>query len=151
MRFPPILLVAFALIFLVQPNALAGSGNIILTPREAYEQSESGDRIIVDIRRPSEWAATGVAKPARTVTMHQKKGPRGFLEALMKLVEGDLNRPIALICASGSRSTWAQKFLTAHGFTDVANIKAGMLGRGPDTGWIAQDLPIRSCESCNQQ
>lgn len=141
--------VALALAFLtLSAQAYGDSGTNTLTPAEALQQGQSGDRLIVDIRRPEEWAATGVGKTVTALTMHRDDGPRSFLAKMKELVGGDLDRPIALICASGSRSSWAQQFLIAHGFTDVANVRAGMLGRGPVQGWIDLGLPTRSCNDC---
>jgi len=123
-------------------------GEEIMTPATALARAEAGSVLLVDVRRPREWRDTGVAVPAREVTMHQETGPRGFLADMVAAVGGDKSMPVALICASGVRTSWASRFLSANGFSEVYNVKEGMLGRGGDTGWIKRGLPTRPCESC---
>jgi len=125
------------------PTAEAAGNNAILGPTEANASAASGTVVLIDIRHPSEWRETGVASPARTITMHDPKGPDGFLKAVAQAVDGDMSQPIALICASGVRSTWAQRFLAARGFRRVYNVKEGMLGTGSKPGWIRRGLPVQ--------
>ncbi len=108
----------------------------------AYEKQQKGKLTIFDIRTIEEWHNTGVATGAKLITMHHPKGPLAFLDSIKTSVKGNLNEPIAVICASGNRSSWAQKFLTANGFTNITNIEGGMSGRGSKIGWIAKKLPI---------
>ncbi len=139
-----------ALSIVTSNSSHAGQDETVLTPQEAFQQGQKGSRLILDIRRPAEWHSTGVGKGVIPLTMHRQDGPTGFLEAVKHLVDGKLDRPIAVICASGSRSAWAQHFLSANGFSNVANVKAGMLGRGPLPGWIAQGLPTHPCGQCDE-
>ncbi len=67
----------------------------------AAKQSKAGEIYLVDICRPSEWKKTGVAKHAAKITMHQQ----GFLDRIAKHTKGDKAAPVALICATGIRST----------------------------------------------
>ncbi|MEQ8603452.1 MAG: rhodanese-like domain-containing protein [Marivibrio sp.] len=128
--------------------AAPATAESVMTPEETLARVEGGEMLLLDIRRPSEWAATGVPTPAREVTMHLEGGPRAFLRAVDAAVAGDRDRPVALICASGVRTTWASRFLTANGYSAVYNVKEGVLGRGPDSGWISRGLPMRDCETC---
>ncbi len=120
----------------------------VMAPESALEKAQAGELLLVDIRRPSEWRETGVAEPAVEITMHDAAGPRGFLKAMVSAVDGDRSAPVALICASGVRTTWASRFLAANGFSHVYNVKEGMLGRGGQSGWIRRGLPVRPCRSC---
>ncbi len=114
----------------------------IIDAPTAHQMQQEGSVTLIDIRRPSEWRDTGIAKGARTITMHDPEGQTGFLTAIIAGVDGDKTAPIALICASGVRSTWASAFLTQNGFTQVMNVKEGMLGRGSLRGWMKQNLPL---------
>ena len=63
-------------------------------------------------------------------------------------VGGDRNAPIGLICRTGNRTTQMQRVLQEAGFTQVYNIKEGMVGSGAGPGWIARGLPLEACERC---
>jgi rhodanese-related sulfurtransferase len=50
------------------------------------------------------------------------------------------DRPLLVMCASGSRSAAATGFLLRNGWTDVANVTGGI------TAWQRAGLPVRSGE-----
>ncbi|MET4807441.1 rhodanese-like domain-containing protein [Limibacillus sp. MBR-115] len=105
--------------------------------------------MLVDVRSPREWRDTGIPKSARTVTIHDPEGFVAFVEKIVAASDGDLNRPVGLICAAGVRSSYAYKLLQERGFTNVYNVTEGMFGNpnyGP--GWLKRDLPIEPCEDC---
>ena len=77
-----------------------------------------------------------------------KKVRKDFTKDIINLVDGDLQRPIALICATGGRSAYASGMLREAGFSQVYNIGEGMLGNGALPGWVARNLPIRDCDNC---
>tara|TARA_Y100000588_G_scaffold194041_1_gene208171 strand:- start:122 stop:538 length:417 start_codon:yes stop_codon:yes gene_type:complete len=117
---------------------------------EAHSLSLNHDLIIVDIRRASEWRKTGMPVNSHGVSLQNflKKVRKDFTKDIMKLVEGDLQRPIALICATGGRSAYASGMLKEAGFSQVYNIGEGMLGNGVLPGWVERNLPIRDCDNC---
>ena len=82
------------------------------------------------------------------MTIHDPGGLPGFVEAVKAALGGDLKRPIAVICATGNRSTLAQRLLARAGFTRVLNIKEGMLGGANGPGWLPRGLPVDSCGAC---
>ena len=126
----------------------ARAGQARLSAPEAHERLRKGEILLLDIRRADEWRDTGIAEGATTLSMHDPAGPTGFLNAVLQAVEMNRDRPIALICASGVRSSWAQRFLQANGFTRVDNVIEGMLGRGKAPGWIRRGLPVTPCRDC---
>ncbi|MEO1308428.1 MAG: rhodanese-like domain-containing protein, partial [Pseudomonadota bacterium] len=69
-----------------------------LSPPEAHEQALAGDILLIDIRRPDEWAATGIAEGAVPLDMRRSD----FTKALTDLADGDVDRPIAVMCARGA-------------------------------------------------
>ena len=122
----------------------AGSADGVISAPDAFTASQDGSVILIDIRSPSEWDQTGIPQGAHAVTMHDDGGPAAFLDNVRKTVGGDTSAPIALICARGVRTKWAQRFLTSNGFTNVLNVSEGMFGRGSNPGWLKRDLPISS-------
>lgn len=143
--FATVLAILFSFLWFA-PAALAEGG--LIAADEAYERAQAGELTIVDVRSPAEWRETGIAASARLATIHNRKGPMGFLEEMIALVEGDKSKPVAMICARGARSAAASAFLRAQGFTNVFDIGEGMLGRDERPGWIARDLPLEACEDC---
>ena len=108
-----------------------------LTPPEALEAARAGDLLLVDIRRPEEWAQTGVPEGALPLDMRRDD----FTEALLAEL-GDPTRPVALICARGVRSDRLSARLASAGFTTVIDVPEGMLGSPAGPGWLARGLPV---------
>lgn len=121
-----------------------------LDAETAYSLSVNHELIIVDIRRGSEWRKTGMPATSHGISLQNflKKVRKDFTKDISNLVDGDLQRPIALICATGGRSAYASGLLKEVGFSRVYNIGEGMLGNGALPGWIARNLPIRDCDNC---
>jgi len=116
----------------------------------AYSLSKKGELVIVDIRRSSEWHKTGMPDTSHGISLQNffKKVRKDFTEDIVELVEQDMDRRIALICATGGRSAYAMELLREAGFSRVSNIGEGMLGDGTSPGWIARGLPVRKCDDC---
>ncbi len=116
---------------------------------EAYNGVVNGSLTLIDIRSPGEWEKSGIPKGSIPITMHNPGGKAAFKNAILAAVKGDKKRPIALICAVGGRSQWAQRYLEKEGFTQVADVAEGMFGRGKTMpGWLKRDLPVERCKDC---
>lgn len=140
-------IIAIALVF-GQFAAQAAENRI--SAIEAYNGVVNGSLTLIDIRSPGEWQKSGIPKGSIPVTMHNPAGKAAFKNAVLAAVKGDKMRPIALICAVGGRSHWAQGYLKEHGFTQVVDVAEGMFGRGKTMpGWLKRDLPVEPCESCS--
>jgi len=111
---------------------------LMLDPPEAHRLALARRITLVDIRRPDEWALTGVGEGAQPLDMLRDD----FETALAGMVQNDRLAPIALICARGVRSARLGKRLTDAGFSDVRNVPEGMLGSGAGPGWIKRGLPL---------
>ena len=121
----------------------AGAGNHGLIKADAaFELSRGGAVTIIDVRSPGEWRQTGVPAGARRVTIHDPGGIKGFVAAVIIEMGNDLDRPVALICARGNRSTRAQQALRDAGFKRVLNIREGMHGSSYGRGWLKRGLPL---------
>ena len=130
------------LLLLLSPLVLAAGKDISV--QEAYQLSSGGEVLLVDVRALQEWRQTGIAPTAVTITMHQPDGLAGFTAQLLQVVNGNKEAPIALICAGGVRSSRVQDYLQQQGFTQVSNVREGMIGSWFSAGWIEQGLPVKA-------
>ena len=119
------------------PGVSQGPGP--MTPPEALAAAASGAILLVDIRRPDEWAATGVAVDAVTIDMRDA----AFLDRL-KRARHSSGQPIAVICARGVRSARMTRRLTEAGIGPVIDIPEGMLGSFSGPGWLKRGLPVKT-------
>jgi rhodanese-related sulfurtransferase len=128
----------------------AAAEPITIGPEQALERAQKGEITIVDIRLPFEWAETGMPDPATGISLQDEtlKPRQGFLDDIVALVDGDRDRPIALICARGNRSAFAKTFLAANGFTQLYDISEGMVGGQNGPGWLKRNLPTSPCTAC---
>jgi rhodanese-related sulfurtransferase len=123
----------------------------VLTAEAAQALAARGALTLVDVRLPSEWAETGLPEGAEGVSLqsaatHELRS--GFVDDVLRAMGGDRDRPIALICARGTRSAFARELLAAAGFTRVDDVGEGMLGGPNGPGWLARGLPTEPCRSC---
>lgn len=120
----------------------SGAETRLITASEAATQAAAGTRMLIDVRAPAEWRASGVARDAKLITIHGPGGWRGFLGEVLAAVGQERATPIALICAAGVRSSRAAAYLALNGFTDVRDVSEGMFGRPGRPGYIAAGLPV---------
>lgn len=91
-------------------------------------RGDAGGPLLVDVREADEFA-TRRAIGAVLVPISE------FADRHAELPQ---DRPLLVICESGSRSMSATMFLLQRGWTDVRNVEGG-------TGaWAAAGLPVRS-------
>jgi hydroxyacylglutathione hydrolase len=96
------------------------------TVHELRQQLErERDLVVLDVRQPAEWAA-GHVERARHI-------PGG--DIVERAPEIPRDRPVAVICSSGYRSSVAASVLTQRGHAQVANVLGGM------TAWTRAALP----------
>lgn len=108
-----------------------------LSAPEALARATAGTLTLIDIRRPDEWADTGIPAPARPLDMR-----RPDFEVELARLAGDRAAPVALICARGVRSKRMAARLQAAGFVNVIDVPEGMLGSSAGPGWRARGLPV---------
>lgn len=138
---------AFAAALLLIFASLPAFAQEVMTADEAAEKAASGEVLIIDVRSPQEWAETGVPQGAERVTIHNPDGVQAFVAEVLEVTGGDRDRPIAFICAAGVRSSYAQQLAREAGYTNVVNIREGMMGSADGKGWLAKGLPTESCGS----
>lgn len=90
---------------------------------------------LVDIRLPEEWASTGIIKGSKKLTFFSKTG--GINPNLQQEMEQLVNKdkPVMLICRTGSRTRYASQMLNEIGYTKVYNVTNGI------THWIREGRP----------
>ena len=113
----------------------------IIGVNDASRLAANGSIVLIDIRHKSEWRKTGVGVNAIPITMHQNI--HAFIKRLNEATGPDNQKPIALICAGGVRSSYLQRTLERYGFSHVIDVNEGMLGSPQGPGWIKSDLPLK--------
>ena len=142
-RFLTPIFVYLGLVCLGLAGLTAPSQAQTLTAPEAYRQVQAGELILVDVRTPQEWLTTGVPKGARLADM---KNPR-FLHQLKRLDKRSGDKPIALICHGGVRTSKLVQELKKHGFHGLLDVSEGMNGSHDGPGWLARGLPLEDYQS----
>jgi rhodanese-related sulfurtransferase len=141
--FRPVLLMCLAILTLVSPSVQAQrtATGTVMTAAEAHAKALAGDVVLVDIRTPEEWAATGVPASGHAITMHQA-GP-AFVAGLKQAMGGDTTKRLAIICNSGNRTSSIYADLQRAGFPNLINVAEGMGGGPFGQGWLKAGLPLR--------
>ena len=117
-------LVSGAMLF--WPMINRGMGGAAVGTLQATRLINDG-AVVVDVREPAEYAAGHVAD-ARNIPVGQIGERAGELPA---------NKPVIVVCASGSRATRAAAALRKAGRTDVYCLDGGL------AGWQQAGLPVR--------
>jgi len=112
-----------------------------MAPPELKNAVDAGDVLLVDIRRPEEWEATGIAEGAVPIDLRRDD----FVAAILA-ARASSDQPVALICAAGVRSRRMTHVLSEAGLTQIIDVPEGMMGSGAGPGWIERGLPVISVE-----
>ncbi|MCE2821426.1 MAG: hypothetical protein RL013_599 [Bacteroidota bacterium] len=90
-----------------------------ITVQELRQKLDSGEQfLLLDVREPWEYEEFNIGG---------KLVPVGSLMNQMWELEEYKDQPVVVHCRSGARSAMAQGLLMANGFTNVRNLKGGML------------------------
>lgn len=108
-----------------------------MTPPEVLEAVRAGRVLLVDVRRPDEWAKTGVAEGAVPIDLRRED----FTDAVVAARASD-TQPVAVICARGVRSRRMTVRLDEAGIAPIVDIPEGMLGSRAGPGWLGRGLPV---------
>lgn len=111
---------------------MAGADTVTLPQVSVLELQQQREHTpglqVLDVREPGEWQA-GHIEGAVHIPFYRVSTKAGSL---------DRERPVAVICGSGVRSSLAASILQRAGFADVRNVTGGM------TAWIAAGLPMKN-------
>jgi hydroxyacylglutathione hydrolase len=97
-----------------------------ISVHELRDRLEAGDMSLLDVRQPDEWAS-GHAPGARFIT---------GAELPERLDEIPSDKPLAVACGSGYRSSVAASLIAANVRVPVLNVLGGM------AAWKAADYPL---------
>lgn len=105
---------------------------------------------VIDVRTEAEWKTTGVVPGSVLLTFFDEAGrsdPPQWLERVKKYATPE--RPVILICRSGSRSAKAASFLSAQsGYPTVYNVSRGLVGwTGEGRPMVPPPLPVAACQA----
>ena len=90
-----------------------------ITVQELRQKLDSGEQfLLLDVREPWEYEEFNIGG---------KLVPVGSLMNQMWELEENKDQPVVVHCRSGARSAMAQGLLMANGFSNVRNLKGGML------------------------
>lgn len=98
----------------------------VTPPELARRLGVERDLVVLDVREPSEWAE-GHVPGARHIPMR---------EVTRRIAEVPRDRPVAVVCAGGARSSLVASVLRAHGHGELLNVWGGM------TAWAQAGLPV---------
>jgi glyoxylase-like metal-dependent hydrolase (beta-lactamase superfamily II)/rhodanese-related sulfurtransferase len=100
-----------------------------ITVGELNELISNPDSLqIVDVRRPPEYASGHVP--------HAIHASLSDLQKAFPSLDLDPNKPTAVICAGGYRSSAASSILEQHGFSNLLNVSGGT------SAWIGAGYPV---------
>jgi len=100
---------------------------------EFNKLAKSGKVTVVDVRKPSEFAAGFIEG---SINVDWKN--RHFADNALKNITND--KPVAIYCRSGNRATRAMFAMAALGFTEVYNLEHGM------KSWNKANMPVKTLE-----
>jgi len=104
----------------------------LVSPKQALEGMQKDDLTLIDVRQPEEWSSDGSPAGASQLALQRQD----FVDLVLELVAHRKEAPIAVFCKSGMRGDRAGKLLQASGFTNVVNVKGGMMR------WVTEKLPV---------
>jgi len=109
-----------------------------LDPEQLQALQRQQHALVVDVRAPEEWRATGIIADSKTLQAFDGNGAFNgskWLDALQKL-KSNPDQPIILVCRSGHRSAVAGKYLTEQGVNNVYHLQNGI------QSWIQSGHPV---------
>lgn len=128
MKFLLIALCALAALFIFSQFSRGQT----ITSAEAAKRLEGGKAVLIDVREPGEWAASGVAAPAVLLSLSDLQGARKDWKPFLEENQG---KELILYCRSGNRSGIAARLLAKEGWST--------LNAGAFKDWAAAGLPVR--------
>lgn len=109
-------------------DRLRGINNVDV--HEAKELINTRDAVVLDVREADEFVAARIPS-ARHIPLREIGGRINELKPYK-------DKPIVVSCRSGSRSAHAVRMLHKQGFTEVYNLKGGLVA------WVRANLALES-------
>jgi rhodanese-related sulfurtransferase len=102
--------------------------NLVDLQAKTVEKMIDDNIIMIDVRRPDEWARTGVIKNAHLLTFFDEYGNHdveNWMKVFEKLVPSK-DQTFVLICAHANRTRTIGNFLIEQGYKNTAHLFGGM-------------------------
>ncbi len=99
-----------------------------VNPTEAVNLINRDNALVLDVREVNEYQSGHI--------LNARHIPQSALPKRLDELEKDKDRPIILVCRSGSRSSHAAGVLKKHGFEKVYNLSGGIMA------WQNANLPL---------
>jgi len=99
-----------------------------VNPTEAVNLINRDNALVLDVREVNEYQSGHI--------LNARHIPQSALDKRLDELEKDKDRPIILVCRSGSRSSHAAGVLKKHGFEKVYNLSGGIMA------WQNANLPL---------
>jgi rhodanese-related sulfurtransferase len=129
----------FVLSLLISPPLFAnGLGQ--LNPEQLHSLQQSQNALIVDVRTPAEWQASGMIPNSQKLQGFDSNGKFDadkWLSDLQKL-KSSSDQPVILVCRSGNRSSKIGEILAQHGEKNIYHLSNGI------QGWIQSGNPVKA-------
>lgn len=95
--------------------------------------------ILIDIRTPMEWKATGIIDGSKQITFYDANSKSLLWGFIKELSNNNIKKttPVTLICNSGFRTKKAIQELQAQGFNNITYVEGGI------TQWRKDELPLK--------
>ncbi|HHH47663.1 MAG TPA: rhodanese-like domain-containing protein [Gammaproteobacteria bacterium] len=97
-------------------------------PAEAVNLINHDNALVLDVREANEYQSGHI--------LNARHIPQSALAKRLDELEKERNRPIILVCRSGSRSGHVAGMLKKHGFEKVYNLSGGIMA------WQNANLPL---------
>ncbi|HHI77420.1 MAG TPA: rhodanese-like domain-containing protein [Gammaproteobacteria bacterium] len=111
-------------------NLLSDAGNRFnIDPADATLKINHDDAVVIDVRSMKEFSDGHI--------LHAENVPLNGLKNQLPRLEKYKDRPVILVCRSGSRSGMAAGMLRKAGFQQAYNLRGGMLA------WENAGLPVK--------
>ena len=124
---------------LLSPALLANSLGQ-LNPEQLQSLQQSQNALIVDVRTPAEWQASGVIANSHKLQGFDNNGKFDadkWSSDLQKL-KSSAEQPVILVCRSGNRSSKIGEILAQRGENNIYHLSNGI------QGWIQSGLPVKA-------
>lgn len=102
----------------------------LISPLSAVTKMNTVDTVVVDVREESEFIKSHIENALNI--------PLGKLDDRLKQLDNAKDKPIIVVCQTGTRSTPACRTLSKNGFEHVYSLTGGM------QSWEENKLPIKS-------
>ena len=117
-------------------NSWQEAGNPIanadtMSVQELKEKMAGGEVVLLDVREPSEWKDEGTIEGAKRIF---------FADLPQKTNSLPQDKPIAVTCSVGNRSSIAVSILQRAGFVNISNVLGGM------TAWTSLGYPTKKLD-----